>query len=240
MFTWLRTNRGFSGLQLKLLAVAAMVLDHTAACGLVPEGWYQPLRTVGRLAFPIFAFLLAEGAAKTRNSLKYLLRLLLFAVLSELPYDLLFHQTAVYPGNQNIFFTLLAGLGGICAFRGLERKLPKAGQFAGVLVMLLLAFLAQLLGFDYGLEGVLLIFAMYSWRTVFWDSLICPLGLCCVFGYLWQGTTQMWALAAFVPLFFYNGERGRKVNKYLFYAFYPVHLLVLLTVCILTAGSVTL
>ena len=96
---------------LKWVAIAAMFIDHTAAVmgGLFPFSWYDPMRDVGRMAFPIFAYGIAQGCVYTHSARRYLGRLLLFAVLSELPYRLALRAGSLAFGLFNVFFTLLAG-----------------------------------------------------------------------------------------------------------------------------------
>ena len=226
---------GISGLALKLMAVVTMAIDHIGAAGLV--GWgdtYTAFRLIGRLAFPIYCFLLGEGAAKTKSPGRYLLRLFLFGLLSEIPYDLLFHRRLLEFGNQNIFFTLFLGLAGLSAYRWSRRFDGSWKELIGPAGMVLALLLAQFIHCDYGYQGVLLIYAMYMWRNESWGRsfLYVPL-LLLFFGSFWKGTLQLAALLAFLPLAFYNGERGYRVNKYVFYAFYPVHLLLILAACYL-------
>ena len=120
-----------TGFTIKIIAVLAMIIDHTGAVFDLHSGY----RVVGRLAFPLFAFLIAEGYKHTTNIRKYLLRLGLFAFISEIPYDLAFNQVQGYPmtvdflNGTNIFYTLFLGL--LCAFlldRAREKILGTAGE----------------------------------------------------------------------------------------------------------------
>lgn len=107
-----------SSLSLKMIAALSMLLDHAGRI-LFPEAVWMTY--AGRLAFPLFAFLLAEGAVHTKNSRRYALRIGLFAVLSEIPFDIAFYGTFFWPGAQNIFLTLLIGL--LCIDAGQKIKL---------------------------------------------------------------------------------------------------------------------
>ena len=233
-------KKRLTGHWLKLLALDTMVIDHVAA-GFIPyrNPWWYPMRAIGRLAFPIYAFLIAEGAERSRNVWRYLLRLLIFAFLSEIPYDMFFHRTWLEFGNQNILFTLSTGLLGIIIYKKAREKgentpWPLLG-LAGAIVC---GAAAHYLNFDYGWKGIALIFAMYHWRTVFKDSLYYPFLLALLMALMWQQPRiQLFALLAIIPLSFYNGERGSSVNKYLFYIFYPLHILILLHVRMAMAGG---
>ena len=114
---------GISGSTLKLIAIVSMLIDHTAATVIrallisASPDWQPGLRTlysvsrdIGRLAFPIFCFLLVEGFLHTRNPKKYAGRLFLFALISEIPFDLALQSGWFDPGKQNVYFTLLIGL----------------------------------------------------------------------------------------------------------------------------------
>ena len=216
-----------------LIALVTMVIDHAAA-GMVPyrSAWYKPLRCVGRLAFPIYAFLIAEGALRTRNAGRYLLRLLVFALLAEVPYDRYFHGKWLEFGNQNILFTLSAGLAAILLFRFTQERWKNSPlHLLGAIGMIAAGAAAHFLHFDYGWQGVALIFAMYHWRTAFKGSNVYPMLLALLMLLLWQDNSiQLFCVLAIVPLCFYNGERGRAVNKYVFYAFYPLHIIALLLI----------
>lgn len=177
------------------------------------------LRCIGRLSFPIFCFLLTEGARYTRDIRKYMIRLGGFALISEIPYDLAFHGKAVDPGYQNVFFTLLLGL--ILIYM-LERsaELPlKAVEILAVMSA------ADFLRTDYSFKGILLIAVFYLLRENLWLKTACA----AVWNFLWNGSIQGYGALAMLPIAMYNGERGRKM-KYFFYVFYPAHLIVLFLV----------
>ena len=222
--------RVLSGSWLKLLAVVSMVADHCAymfladhaaahapllVLGHTEISLYFILRRIGRLAFPIFCFLLTEGYLHTKSRRKYGRDLLLFAVLSEIPYNLMLCNTLWYPGRQNIFVTLFLGYLLMWTCDREWGQLRKLAAYLGICAA------AALLEVDYGLPGVLLILLMYALRqqTALRTVLAYPL--------LSGGIA---AFAAFLPISLYNGQRGfirGKWLKYAFYLFYPVHMLVL-------------
>ena len=165
-------RRPLSGTALKGLALASMTIDHAAAVilnrGLFYSGaaytqahltLYWVCRGIGRLAFPIYCFLLAEGFAHTSDRRAYAGRLALFALLSELPFDLALYGVPVYTGYQNVFFTLLLGLLALCALNAGSLPLPL--RWAGPLACVLAA---EALHTDYGGFGVLLVLVMYLGR----------------------------------------------------------------------------
>ncbi len=215
------------GSMLKLLAVVTMFIDH-AALILLPcfpalgtplfAGYtaYALLRKVGRLAFPLFCFLLAEGFFYTKNRLKYGLNLLIFAFISEIPYNLMRGGSLFSVDYQNIYFTLFLGF---CALWVLDCGLKIHWK---VLILVPMAVLLPYLHTDYGRNGVLLIVLLYVLRENRLVASLLALPLL-------SGGFAAWA--AFVPMGMYNGNRGfirGKVLKYAFYAFYPVHILLLL------------
>lgn len=206
------------GFWLKLLAMASMLVDHT---GMVLFPQMQGLRLIGRLAFPLYCFLMAEGAAHTSNIKKYLGRLLAFAILSEIPYDLACRNTIFYPQAQNVFFTLFLGLLACAVLKQYGRQKPLFG-LAGVACT---ALLAQILRTDYGAFGVLLIVAFFVCRSFPDRGALLLIILNTGFSLLNHMTLQLTAPLAAVPILLYNGQRGKSVNKLLFYLFYPAHLL---------------
>lgn len=214
-----------SASMLKFLAMVSMLIDHI---GLLFFPNHIILRMVGRLAFPTFCFFIAEGCSKTRSRPKYLLRLFLFAVVSEVPYRLAIHGSFSLFANgtiplENIGFTLFFGACSIVLWEYLLAVSPwiaPLGALAGCAM-------AELFYADYGAYGVMTILCFYLLRRQTMEKFI-------VFGLLtglwvWMGfipNIQLFATLAVIPLIFYNGSLGLRL-KYLFYLFYPLHLLIL-------------
>ena len=211
-----------SGTTLKWIAVISMLIDHTAEvlinhnAALTDPIWaqiYVLMRGIGRIAFPIYAFLLVEGFLHTRDVKKYLARMLTFAVVSEIPFDLAVFHTPFYWGYQNVFFTLFLGL---LALAGENVLHQSSGMFAGAglwkqaFVLILCVGTAQLINCDYGAFGVFFIILLYM-------TVLGAISL------IWE----LPGILAFIPIRLYNGTRGRCGNRYFFYAFYPAHLLAL-------------
>lgn len=216
-----RRRPGLTSFQLKLLAICSMLIDHTGAV-LFPE--LPVLRYIGRLAFPIFCFLLTEGYVHTRDVKKYLLRLAVFAAVSELPFDLALYGGQELTAHQNVFFTLFIGLGMIYLMDR-EQEVPMR---IGSLVLAM--WLAEFLHTDYGARGVLLIAVFWLFR----DQKALRLLLGAGWNLLWGSVIQYAGMLAMLPAALYNGEKGRSM-KYFFYLFYPVHLIVLYAIVRLTS-----
>jgi len=215
-----------------------MFIDHIGVTFLdtVPF-WF---RAVGRLAFPIFVYLLAEGFRHTRSKEKLLMRLLVFAAISEIPYDLVMGNTINFAANTNIFYTLF--LGGVTIWL-YERLRTRYGwqTFAVLTVILPAMMVAEIIIVDFGGLGVLFIFAMYAIKTkvvrliafgVLAISQFIPLVVAHSLGILISTEYLLmivFALATVPLIALYNGERGRQM-KWLFYVAYPAHLVVLAVV----------
>ena len=235
-------RHGLNGNQLKLIAVVSMLCDHAAirllAYGLIPalyavgedalaERWNQVfwiLRSAGRMAFPIYVFLLTEGFCHTRNRRRYALRLGVFALISEIPFDLLVYGKIWDTHSQNVFFTLFIGLMVMWGFQAVENqerfaKFKKVIFDAGILAAGILA--AEFLNTDYAGIGVACIVLLYVFRKKKSYQLLAG----CI-GFSWELTAPL----AFIPIAFYNGKRGLSL-KYFFYIFYPAHLLILYIIC---------
>ena len=246
-------KRGLTGAVLKWIALVSMLIDHSAAVmieqGLrVAVGWTRQiyhfdlvLRTFGRLAFPIYCFLLAEGFRHTRSRGRYLLRLFVFSLISELPFDMAFHRSFADWGYQNVFFTLSLGLLAIWACEALTRPGGvRKLSFGRILCAILACAAAMAVGYfaktDYGAMGVLLILLMYLLRGKPWLRDICvmlTLGGMLLFHSHW---IELFGGLSLILIHAYNGERGRQ-PKYLFYAFYPCHLLALVLIRAAVFGS---
>lgn len=227
---------GINANQLRALAMVLMLLDHLWAT-LVPGNFWMTY--LGRLAFPIFAFQISEGFFHTSDRKRYAKRLLLFGLLSEIPFDLVYASTMLYPFHQNVMFTLLLGLLAISAIdRAKQERTTKAVLLAALslLGILLLAAVGMV---DYGWRGVLTIVAFYALRDFpcAWLAQIAAMVLLNIVGFKdltisllgWDLPTQGFAVFALMPIWLYNGRRGGggRTLQYGFYAFYPVHMLVL-------------
>lgn len=189
-----------------------MLIDHIGAV-LFP--WCEWMRIVGRLAFPIFAYLLVEGFVYTKDVKKYLVRLGLFALISEIPFDLAFFGTVFAPVHQNVFFELF------CGILMLYLMLKAPSQVNQIIILIVMLLISDWLGLDYGSWGLLMVYACYKFR----EQKIVKLALLVIFNLL-MGYTQIYAGLAVIPIAFHNRELGPKMKMF-FYAFYPAHLLIL-------------
>ncbi|MBO5488074.1 MAG: hypothetical protein J5988_14315, partial [Eubacterium sp.] len=198
---------------LKWIAMTCMLIDHMGAV-LFPQ--YIQMRIIGRLAFPIYCFLLVEGAVHTSDIRKYEKRMLLFAILSELPFDLAFYGK-ISIEHQNVFFTLVLGL---VVIEQYQRKREKLNN---ILIFIIAMAAAEILHTDYGAGGIVLIFCFFVlYQNVFMKQAVFILANSLIYGI----GIQSYAGFAAVPMLLYNGKRGREM-KYFFYIFYPAHLLIL-------------
>ena len=192
------------------------------------------LRMIGRLAMPIFSFCIAEGYAHTRDKNRYLLRMGIFALISEVPFDLAFEGKVGF-GHQNIMLTFFLSILALKIFDLIRGEEPRniGKTVLGTLAVLVMAGLALLLRADYTIFAVIAVFLFYVLRNrhplvrsgvgVAFLALTRTMGYYCTTGF------------SLIPLLLYNGKRGRGL-KWLFYAFYPGHLLVLFVLKKLLAG----
>ena len=198
---------------LKIIAIITMFLDHYYRIIGGPE-W---LSILGRLAFPIFAFSISEGYSHTKNVNKYLMRLLNFAIIIQLPNFLGFQE---YP--LNIFFTLALGL--FCLEILDNNKINIVVRY---IVVLYLCFLAEKTGLDYGAYGVILIILFNKLKNNKLYIFIAFLALNLVILKIGNlSEMQMYSVFSLVPIFLYNGKKGYGI-KYFFYLFYPLHFIFL-------------
>lgn len=230
---------------LHIIAMTLMLMDHLWATLLPAREW---LTCAGRVAFPIFAFMAVEGYFHTRSFKKYILRMLLFAVLSEIPFDLMYGGTWFYPVHQNVLWTFLLGLLGVWLMEQVRKK-GKTWMYLLVCVLVVPAglVLGTLCMVDYYGGGVLTVFVFYflhgrKWwcflgqlAALYWlnvellGGLMYPVRL---FGMEFELCQQGLALLALIPIWLYRGRQGyhSKPFQYLCYAFYPVHMLLLVVV----------
>lgn len=217
-----------SGSALKIIAILSMVTDHCAYYLLDESSvTYEVMRCFGRIAFPMFAFLVAEGFSHTRNRMRYFLSLLLFAAVSEVPWYLLNGAD----GTHNVMFTLALGVTALAASERLREH-----RILCCLFILLTAWLAAWLKTDYEWRGVLMIVVFYLLNM----GKNTPVTLRRIMQLLFAFPLMMHygiigALLACAVIFLYDGTRGfihGNVAKYGFYVFYPVHLLLFLCLSI--------
>ena len=215
---------GLSQEGLKLIACVTMLLDHVGAVLFPGVG----LRIIGRTAFPIYCFLLAEGARHTRSPGRYALRLGVGAVLAEVPFDLLFFG-GLTPEHQSVMVTLLLGLGmALWMRRGRWKIVP----------MILCAAAAQWLNSDYGWAGIVMIWIFVVTERVerkrLWQALLLA-AVCLSMDSMrislagLRVPIQVFAVLALIPIGCYSGckRTGSRMAQWGFYLFYPVHLVLL-------------
>ena len=232
-----------NGLTLHIFAMAAMLLDHAWATIVPGNQW---MNFVGRLAFPIFAFMAAEGYYYTSDFNKYIKRLLVFAVISEIPFNMMNSGTISFPFHQNVLWTFVIAL---LAIRWIENiKKGDASSLRKSVVIILVILGAFLIGtatmVDYGGAGILTVIMFYYFRGrepidfarqafglfiinfFILQNMDVPLE---IFGLEFFFPTQGFAIFALIPIWFYKGKQGphNKVIQYVCYGFYPVHILVL-------------
>ncbi|MFI3206628.1 MAG: TraX family protein [Clostridia bacterium] len=215
---------------LKWIALITMIIDHIGAV-FFPQ--LEIIRIIGRISFPIFAFLLAEGFARTRNRTNYLVRLVIFAVVAEVPFDLCFHGSFSYWLAQSVMVELAIAF---IALIFLEKTKKTPAFFILVIAM---AFVAELLYSSYGSYGVLLVVAFYMFRKYRGADIIAFVALTYLFygftnwgfsienfyySILTLNSIQLYACLAALPLVFYSGKKGDASMKWFFYAIYPLHL----------------
>lgn len=218
-------RKGISQETLKIIACVTMLIDHIGA---VFMPWEYSLRVIGRIAFPIYCFLLAEGAHYTKNPWKYGLRLFIGMLLSEIPFDLALKNGLTWR-SQSVMVTLLLGFLAVEAIQFLKYDILKLA------VAVVACVLAEMLHTDYGGFGVLLIILLSQTRGRLWLQTIL-LALVCwmmnsfrlqIGGY--RIPIEIFAVAAMIPIALYSGKKGtaNKAIQWAFYLFYPVHLTII-------------
>ena len=216
-------HRGWDGNTLKWIALLSMLIDHIGVIYLSYGSHallsvYSLSRYIGRLSFPLFCFLLVEGFYHTGNLRKYVQRMLGFAFLAEIPYDLAFGHKLIDVSEQNVMWTLLLGVIMMCFIEKFEYSFT-----AKMTVVLIAGFVAVLLKTDYSIWGILSIAIFYMQRYDRKNALL----LTCFLMFA-QGKMQSFGVLAIPFIMAYDGTKNDvKMPKYFFYAFYPVHILAL-------------
>lgn len=250
-----------NGHTLKIIACISMLIDHIAAGiivpvageGIVPKNIsfdtlnqiYLWMRYIGRTAFPIFCFLLVEGFFHTKSRLRYAISLLIFAFVSEVPYDVIFHSEEevlninifevisanrqIFSEQCNVYFTLFFGLITIWAIDRCAR-LFKDSEFPYYLNIIPLAaftslscFITYKINSDYDFRGILLIVIFYVLRNYQYLDLLGGYMSICSY------SIESASFPGFILMALYNHQRGRNIGhfKYIFYVFYPLHMILI-------------
>ncbi len=231
---------GLTSNMLRTIAVLLMLSDHIWATYMSFGNW---MTYIGRMAFPIFAFQIAEGFVHTSNFKKYVFRLLGFALVTEIPFNLFYSSRWFNPYHQNVLFTLLLGLLAIYVIDNLKKNRTPKNIVLSVLWLVLIC-VATTLGFvDYGFSGMLTVVMFYILRDfpfawlcqlvamvliniVFFEGQVFPVE---ILGKTFEIPSQGFAVFSLIPIWLYGGRKGKssKIMQYGFYAFYPVHMLIL-------------
>ena len=272
------STKGFdiTGATLKWIAIITMLIDHIGAAILEPYAEMQMmtsgasslwtldmlLRGIGRLAFPIFIFLMVEGFYYTHDRKKYFFRMVLFSLISEIPFDMAFQRTLSMGwsqkiplmdfSGQNVFFTLTLGFlaiwltdnilsltgkknsdGVINSDYSTEGTSEKKSSFLFVLLQIIgifavvvcCCYAAEYMETDYDSIGVLAMFACYLVKKKGGNYVLMMLAPVVIL--IFMSSSEATALVNLIFVFFYHGKKGRNINKWFFYFFYPVHLLIL-------------
>ena len=213
-----------TGFILKIIAVITMLCDHA---GYIMLGKFSFMNYIGRLSFPIFAFLITEGYKHTKYLKKYFARLLIFAIISQIPY-MLFLNTFSNSFSLNILFTLILGLLGITIYDKIKYK-P-----LGIIIVILFSIIAHFSHFDYGWFGIAIIFIFYIFKE---KKILMNLFFCVIvfLNYFYNYITSLrieylfiifFCSLSLIPINLYNEKKGKNL-KYFLYVFYPLHLIVL-------------
>lgn len=230
--------KGISSFTLHILAMSLMLCDHLWATLLPAQEW---LTCIGRIAFPIFAFMIVEGYFHTSNIRKYMRRLLIGAIISEIPFNLVMGSSIIYPFHQNVLWTFLIALLSITFIE----KAKRSGKWWAAILTVIIGCLLGTIGMvDYLGAGVLTVLGFYFFHGKKWwcyiGQLVCMviININLLGGYYYaisiagheiQVIQQGFAILALIPIWLYNGRQGyhSKAFQYLCYGFYPAHLLIL-------------
>ncbi len=238
---------GLTSNMLRILATVLMISDHLWASVIPGNRW---MTDIGRLAFPIYAFMIAEGFIHTTNAKKYLRRMLIFAAVSEIPFNLFYSGSLIDPFNQNVLFTFVWGILAIMQVDKIKKQFaseekPSVKKIIGACALVLLISLGAKFTFtDYKFLGYLTVVMFYVVRDfpfawvaqavcmvlLNWTWFKGEILLIELFGKTLEIPNQAYAIFALIPIWLYGGKKGRnlgKIGKYGFYIFYPAHMLVL-------------
>ena len=221
-----------SSFALHIIAMIFMLCDHMWATILD----YEWLTCIGRIAFPIFAFLITEGYIHTSNINKYIKRMVIFAIITEIPFNLMVSASPIYPFHQNVLWTFVISL---LTLKYLNFDNTK-NIFKSILIIILAIIIATITMCDYFGAGVMMVVGFYIFRKskllqllmMIYVNMILLLGYSYpidIAGYTYYFPQQGFALLSLIFIWLYNGKQGyhAKWFKIFCYAFYPLHMLIL-------------
>ena len=239
------TKKYFNASHIKWIAIVTMLIDHIGAT-IVEKMYFSHLtffwnnlyltcRTIGRIAFPLFAFFIVEGFMHVKNDnkrlLRYLFRLFIFIFISEIPFDLAFNNSIIEFSYQSVYFTLFLGLLAITSLEYLKKYLKtKISNITFQKIVIFSAFIVTICAFiiianilktDYSAVGIITIVLLYLLYKH--KELGMLLAIMCL---TYKSSLEIFAIVDILILWQYNGQRGKQ-NKFFFYTFYPIHLLIL-------------
>lgn len=217
----MKKYRILDGTTLKLIAMVSMIFDHVGDNFFPDQLW---MRVIGRIALPIFAFCITEGFCHTHDRRGYLLRMGIFAAVSEIPFDLVTAGKLLELTHQNIMATFFWAILGLVCYDRITEKSTRARYVLGVAALVFFTIAAIPLGLDYNMlaVGIIAIYYLLRHKSVLWKN-----GAAIAYHALLRNVGIYWfGLLGFIPIFLYNGKRGLGL-KWLFYVFYPGHLLLI-------------
>ncbi len=243
---------GLSSFVLHIIAMTTMLIDHMYHTLFIDKVW---MNAVGRITFPIFAFMIVEGYYHTKDIKKYLLRILIFAFISEIPFDLMIASTVFYPFYQNVMWTFLISLSAITLIEKIKNKYQNNNIvifFSTGGIVILAYLLGMALFVDYFGYGILTVFTFYFFRKKNWWSILAQILILSFVNIFLLGRysipltyigefefpVQSMAMLSLPLIWLYNGKRGyhNKFIKYSFYVFYPLHMLILAIIVLFGYG----
>lgn len=239
-------NRNFkletTSMLLHVMAMLLMLCDHLWGTVVPGNDW---LTCIGRISFPIFAFMIVEGYFRTKSLKKYVWRLLIFAVISEIPFNLAMGSSIFYPIHQNVVWSFLIAIGLIWLNEKAKEKSKLWVRICTGIGTVLLGYIVGLLTMvDFYHAGILTVLVFYFFKERKWWCYVAQF-LCLwyinvellggfgyeipLFGQMFFFQRQSFALLALIPIWLYRGKQGyhSKALQFVYYAFYPLHLLLL-------------
>lgn len=244
-----KINFEINALTLHIIAMICMVLDHAWATIVPGNTW---MNFVGRLAYPIFAFMIVEGYYHTSDFKKYLKRLFIFALISEIPFNIMNSATIFDPFHQNVLWTFIISLLCIRKMDKIRKKNTiETNKILYCLGIIVLGFLLGVISMaDYSGTGVLTVFLFYffhgqGWKNklgqlvgmyiinfIFIQNMDIPIN---IFNHEFFFPTQGFAILSLIPIWLYKGKQGphNKIIQYACYIFYPLHILILSILCLM-------